>query len=192
MKKQKLIIALFLFILTPALTYGQDEEIRLSEPQYTGKIIFVNGDEGVSLEQQKASSKAKGGASLYLTGIGKVTGTNNLKGVKSPVRIQKSNKYQFIVRVTDNNIDPFQLLNIFKLEQKIKSNTTKSYRFIETTSAATFSGSSSMDIDFIQFDATKYGDYSFLITISQPMEATEYAMTLEGSRELFNMFGIDE
>jgi len=26
------------------------------------------------------------------------------------------------LRVADNNVDPFQLLNIFKLEQKIKSN----------------------------------------------------------------------
>jgi len=67
-----------------------------------------------------------------------------------------------------------------------------SYRFIETASAEAFSGSGSMDIRFIQFEAKKYGEHSFLITISQPVESAEYAMTLEGSRDLFNMFGINE
>jgi len=129
---------------------------------------------------------------MYITGIGKVTGTNNLNGVKSPVRIKKANKYQFTVRVQDNNADPFHLLNFFKLEQMIKKTEAKSYRYIETMSAATFSGSSSMDIRFIQFDAVKYGEHSFLVTITQPLETAEYAMTIEGSRDLFNMFGIDD
>ncbi len=192
MNRQTLKFALFLFIFAPAITYGQENKLNLPEPPYIGRIVFVNGDSTLPLEQQKASTKSKAGASVYLTGIGKVTGTNNLKGVKSPIRIQKSDQYQFIVRVADNNLDPFQLLNVFKLEQKIKSNEAKSYRFIETLSTATFSGSSSMDIGFVQFEATKYGQHSFLITISQPMETAEYAMTLEGSRDLFNMFGIDE
>jgi hypothetical protein len=182
----------FSLLVIPFLAKGQEKQIKLAEPQYTGRIVFVNGDEPVALEQQKSSTKSKAGASVYLTGIGKIKGTNNLKGVASPVRIEKSDKYQFIARVPDNNVDPFQLLNIFKLEQKIKKTEEQSYRFIETASAATFSGSSSMDIGFIEFDAVKYGEHSFLITVSQPLETAEYAMTLEGSRDLFNMFGIDE
>ncbi len=192
MKKQKLRIALFLLLIAPSISHGQIEKIQHPEPQYIGRIIYVNGDEALPLEQQKASSSTKAGASVYITGIGKVTGSNNIKGVKSPVRIQNSDHFQFIVRVADNNVDPFQLLNIFKLEQKIKNKEDKSYRFIETTSAETFSGSSSMDIGFIEFDAIKYGEHSFLITITQALESAEYAMTLEGSRNIFNMFGIDE
>jgi len=188
---KKLNLILIAASLISFSTYGQADSVNLPEPQYTGRIIFVNGNNAIPLEKKKASAKAKAGASMYLTGIGKVTGTNNIIGVKSPVRIAQAEKHQFIIRVSDNNIDPFQLLNIFKLEQKIKKTASKSYRFIETSSAETFSGSSAMDIGYIPFTAEKYGDYSFLITLTKPLAPGEYAMTLEGSRVTFNMFGID-
>lgn len=128
---------------------------------------------------------------MYVVGVGKVTGTNEVKGVASPMRINASEKHQFIIRVPDNNMDPFQLINIFRLEQKIKSKADKSVRVIETSSAATFSGSSAMDINMIEFESKKYGESSILITISSTLEPGEYAMTLEGSRDLFSMFGVD-
>jgi hypothetical protein len=185
-------IILFLILAIPFLLEAQELPTSQSEPKYIGRIVFVDGDRNVDLEQQKSSTKSQAGASVYLTGIGKVKGTNNINGVSSPVRINQAEEYHFLVRVPDNNVDPFQLLNIFKLEQKIKKTEDKSYRYIETANAATFSGASSMDILFIDFDAVKFGESSFLITIAEQLEPAEYAMTLEGSRDLFNLFGIDE
>lgn len=170
---------------------AQISEISIEEPPYIGRMLYVSGDEGIPLEQQKASTKAKAGASMFVVGVGKITGTNEVKGAASPVRISASDLHQFIIRVPDNNLDPFQLINIFRLEQRIKSNADKSVRIIETSSAATFSGSSAMDINMIEFGSRKYGESSILITISSTLEPGEYAMTLEGSRDLFNMFGVD-
>lgn len=180
-----------LVITISFLAQAQISEITIQEPQYIGRMLYVSGDVGIPLEQQKASTKAKAGASMYVVGVGKVTGTNEVKGAESPVRIAASDRHQFIIRVPDNNMDPFQLINIFRLEQKIKSKADKSVRIIETSSAATFSGSSAMDINMIEFESRKYGESSILITISSALEPGEYAMTLEGSRDLFNMFGVD-
>lgn len=165
---------------------------KIKEPQYTGRMLYVkNFNLGQYLEQQKASSKIKVSALTYVPGLGKTTGTNKIKGAQSSVRLEEKENLQFIVRVQDNNVDPFQLINIFKLEKKIKKKKAKSFRYVETLKVETFSGASSMDIKLYQFDAEKYGDYSFLVTITEPLKMGEYAITLEGSRGLFNMFGID-
>jgi hypothetical protein len=50
---------------------------------------------------------------------------------------------------------------------------------------------SSSEIKFIKFEASKYGTSSYLIEISN-LPGGEYAMTLEDSRGVFNMFGVDE
>ncbi len=180
---------LFLLILlsvAPA-AFGQTDDIKIPEPEYVGNIVYINGGKAIPLEKQKASTKAKAGTSLYLTGIGKVKGSNVVSGLKSPVRIKRQEELQFIVRNTDNDVDPFQVINIFKLEQHQK----KDFRFIQTSSSATFSGSSAMEIDFIPFVASKYGEDSYLISIQNNLDPGEYAITMDGSRDLFNMFGVD-
>ncbi len=188
-KRTTTLLALSITIFFPAV--AQNSDINIPEPQYIGRMLYVSGDEGIPLEQQKASTKAKAGASMFVVGVGKVTGTNEVKGAASPVRVEASEKLQFIIRVPDNNMDPFQLINIFRLEPKIKSNADKSVRVIETSSAATFSGSSAMDINMIEFESRKYGESSILITVASALVPGEYAMTLQGSRDLFNMFGVD-
>lgn len=165
--------------------FGQNTTIP--EPEYTGNIVFIEDGQSKPLEKQKASTKAKAGASMYIVGVGKVKASNVVTGVRSPVRVPKKDSIQFIVRVFDNNVDPFELINIFKLEQ----NPNKNNRFIEISSVGTFSGASSNDISFIPFQAKKYGEKSFLVQIDKQLVPGEYAITLEGTRETFNMFGVD-
>lgn len=186
-----LTIHLISMVIFSEFAMSQSSVVEIPEPQYIGRIVYVQGEEGIPLEQQKASTKAKAGASMYMVGVGKITGSNEVKGEASPVRVDGSKPIRFIVRVQDNNVDPFLLINFFRLQQKIKSNASKSVRSIETSSAATFSGSSAMDISMIEFESEKYGEYSILITPSQLLEPGEYAITLDGSRDLFNLFGVD-
>jgi hypothetical protein len=162
-------------------------QITIPEPEYTGNIIYIDNGQAKPLEKQKASGKAKAGVSLYIVGVGKVKGTNNVTGVRSPIRTIQRDSLSFIVRVTDNSVDPFQLINIFKLEQ----NSNKNIRFIEVSNTGTFSGASVGDIAFIPFEAKKYGEKSYLIRIQKQLVPGEYAITIEGSRDLFNMFGVD-
>ena len=178
-------ILFFGFVILSIRVVGQN--LIIPEPEYTGNIVFVNGEQGKPLEKQKSSIKAKAGASVYLTGIGKVKASSVVTGVRSPIRVGQRDSLKFIVKVADNSVDPFQLVNIFKLDQNPNKNT----RFIEVSSAGTFSGASANDIDFIPFEAKKYGEKSYLIQLQKQLVPGEYAITIEGSRELFNMFGVD-
>ena len=182
----------FLGLLIPLMVFAQNESGENSfEPEFSGNIVFVDNGVATPLEKQKASASTKVGASVYITGVGKATGYNIVKGVKSPVRINRANDYEFIIRVKDNTIDPREVVSIFKLEQKIHKKENKSFRFLAVSDAGTFSGSKSLDIDYISFNAKKYGESSFIISIDTPLESGEYAITLEDSRGTFNMFGIE-
>jgi hypothetical protein len=49
----------------------------------------------------------------------------------------------------------------------------------------------SMAIELLSFTSERYGESSYLLTLNEPLEAGEYAMTLDGSRDVFSMFGVD-
>jgi len=162
-------------------------QVAIPEPEYTGNVVYIDNGLAKPLEKQKAAAKAKAGASMYIVGIGKVKARNVVTGMRSPVRTSQRDSLSFIVRVTDNGVDPFQMINIFKLEQ----DPNKNNRSIEVSNAGTFSGVSANEIAFLSFDAKKYGEKSYLIRIQKPLIPGEYAITIEGSRDLFNMFGVD-
>ena len=174
-----------LIFFSPFISFGQ--EALIAEPEYTGNVLIVIDGKGQALEKQKASSKAKAGASMYIVGLGKIKGSNVVTGMRSPIRILQHDNIELIVRVADNSVDPFQLINIFKLEQ----NSNKNNRSIEVSSVASFSGAKSNDIEFIPFEAKKYGEKSYLVKLQKQLMPGEYAVTIEGSRNLFNMFGVE-
>ncbi len=145
----RLFYILFTWFLLSHELSGQVQTIP--EPEYIGNIVFVDSGHPKALEKQKASTKTKAGASMYIVGAGKIKSSNVVEGARSPIRILKRDSIQFIVRVANNDMDPFQLFNIFKLDQNQNKNT----RYIEIGSLGTFSGASSNDISFIPFQAKK-------------------------------------
>lgn len=163
------------------------QRFKITEPEFSGNMVYVNDTigEGISLEKQTCSTKTQGSASLYITGIGKVKSSSLVKGYQSDIRINQHSKLNFIIKVTDNSIDPITLINIFKLEQK------KNYRLVELGASGTFSGVTSNDIKFLKFKGKKYGTSSYIIEIDS-IEPGEYAITLAERRDLFNMFGINQ
>jgi hypothetical protein len=178
------LVTLFLLVIC-ITTKAQNDPIP--EPEYAGNIVLVDGTKTKPLEKQKVSLKAKAGATMYVVGVGKVKASNIVTGARSPIRTQQRDSLTFIVRVQDNSTDPFNLINIFQLN----SNTNKNQRSIEVASAGTFSGSSSNDIDLIPFVAKKYGEKSYILTIQRILIPGEYAITVEGSRDVFNLFGVE-
>jgi hypothetical protein len=154
-------------------------EVRIAEPEYVGNVIAVQSATGVDLEKQRASNHAR-------SGLFRAASSNIVQRAKSPVRLSSAEALQFIVRAESNAIDPTQLVNIFQLI----SDPGRDYRYIQTGTQGMFT-SSSMAIDFLPFTGKQYGKSSYLLTISQPLDAGEYAITLDGSRDVFNMFGID-
>jgi hypothetical protein len=154
-------------------------EVTIAEPEYVGNIIVVRDGEGVALEKQRASNHARAGFFR-----GKMS--NIVQRAASPVRLTRGEKLQFIVRAATNEVDPAQVVNVFQLI----SDPRKDYRYIETGSQGMFTGNS-MAIEFLPFASERYGESSYLLTFIEPLEAGEYAMTLDGSRDVFSMFGVD-
>lgn len=180
------VLAIFLVFLAvgavcQTLPYGP-------EPEFTNTVTLVSGVKPVQLEKQKVVMKTSRNASAVLVGIGKVKMLGTVKGERSPIRIMKVDTLHFLVRVGDNTKDPATVINFAKFQ----INRDKKTRFIEVESAQTFSADTQRDnVDFIQFTAAKYGTSSYLITVINLMPG-EYTITLDGSRELCQMFGVDE
>ncbi len=149
------------------------------EPEYVGNIVLLENNSALPLEKQRASNHAR-------SGFLKAKSSNIVQGAQSGVRASSRSGLQFIVRHSSNDVDPAQIVNVFKLTSDAK----RDYRYIETGSRGMFTGNS-MKIDFIPFNSKRYGESSYVLTIAQPLEPGEYAMTLDGSRDVFNLFGID-
>ncbi len=162
------------------------QEITIEEPEFSGIILLVTGETSFEqLEKQKAATATRADIGAALFGVSKGKGMNMVNGLQSPVRIAGGEKLTLIARVRENDRDPVEVVNIFRMEQDIK----KEKRTI-VTGTVNFNQSTALDIDFIPFEASKYGQSSYLIEVSE-IPAGEYAITLDGSRDVFNLFGVD-
>ena len=168
-----------LLILLAWAHLGLAQDLNITEPDFVGNFLVVQDGDGLKLEKQRAANHAR-------AGFFKAKGSNIVKKAQSPTRVSGGSQLQFIVRVESNNIDPSQVVNVFQLV----SDKRKDYRYIETSSRGAFT-SDSMAIEFLPFDGARYGESSYLLTMTVDLPPGEYAMTLDGSRDVFNMFGVD-
>ena len=109
MKRNLLILSLFLFSITQA-NCQKFKNIRIIEPEFSGTSVFVNDSigSGVLLEQQTATMEE-----------GIVTLKYAVKVCCSTVFADTINS-EFIARVSDNSINPYDVLSIVKT--KIENN----------------------------------------------------------------------
>ncbi len=153
-------------------------EVAVVEPEYVGDIVAVVEGSAVPLEKQRASNRARAGAI-------RARAANEVQGSRSPVRLS-GQTLQFVVRHDTNSVNPQQIISVFQLN----TNDRRDVRLIETGSVGAFTARS-MDIDYLPFTSERYGESSYLMTLQGPLEPGEYAITIEGSRDVFNMFGTD-
>lgn len=161
------------------------------EPEFVGEVNYLKDPQTVvALEKQRTVLKTKAGASVYLTGIGKVKSKINVAGGQSPVRVPSSGKLQFIVRAVDNNSDPMSIVNVFRFKANSKA------RKAEVSSASSFGGTSQNNLDYVSFTAKKYGTSSYLIEIAS-LEPGEYGITVTNPNNkdeksmIVSCFGVD-
>ncbi|SHN21773.1 hypothetical protein SAMN04488057_11142 [Cyclobacterium lianum] len=166
------------------LLHGQD--LQIAEPEFSGIVLLVRDQQtGEPLEKQKASSGSKASVGAALFGVARAKGMNFVNAARSTVRIGQGSEIRLIVRAGNNDRDPMELINIFALE----SEPDKDRRQI-VTGTVNFNKSTAAAIDFLPFQASRYKDSSYLLEVS-PLPPGEYALTLDGSRDVFNMFGVD-
>ena len=158
---------------------------NIPEPDYVGTILLLDESGKVleSLENQKVATRSNLSASTFIVGIGTAKTRQYVKGKSSPLRIKKG-KVLLIAKVINNQANPNEIIEVFKLDQGRKD------RSVVVSEGHTFGGVKSNEIDFLPFKAYPYKDSSFLIELNID-QAGEYAVALNGSNMNFNLFGID-
>lgn len=160
MKRNLLILSFFFFSITQA-NCQKEKNIRITEPEFSGTTVFVNDTigNGVLLEQQTATLEE-----------GIVTLKYAVKYCCSTVFADTINS-QFIVKVTDNSINPYDLISIVKL--KIESN-KRSWKYSKP--------------ETVEFNAKKYGTSSYIISVPR-LNLGQYVISFKNSNSV-NLFAI--
>jgi hypothetical protein len=159
MKRSLIILSFLLFSISQA-NCQKEKNIRITEPGFSGTAVFVNdtiGD-GILLENQTAT----------LEGI--TTLKYAVKYCCSSVFADTINS-QFIVRVPDNSINPYDVISIIKM--KIE-NTKRTWKFSKP--------------ETVEFKAKKYGTSSYLITVPK-FTIGQYGLSFKNTY-IVNLFGV--
>ena len=161
--------------LFEAVVSANTNGLDVEEPEFVGGVLHINEDnELMPLEKQKSSRKVSATAGKYIGGFGKESARLVFPGKTSSVRLSAEKPLQFLVKVENNNYDPSEAISILKMKRKGKN------RFIETGKVNMIGQIKSSDLDLADFEAEKYGESSFLITVAG-LEPGEYGITLNGS-----------
>lgn len=159
--KRKLLILVILLFSTFQANCQKEKKIRITEPEFSGTTVFVNDTigKGILLEQQIATLQE-----------GIVTLKYAVKYCCSTVFADTLNS-DFIVRVSDNSINPFDVISIVKM--KIE-NSKRTWKFSKP--------------EVVEFKAKKYGTSSYLISV-QKFALGQYAICFKNSNSV-NLFGV--
>lgn len=187
MKKIASLLFLFTCLLCGSISA---QETTAPEPDFVGECFYLKNDGStMKLEKSRTVARTKANAGLYIAGIGKVRTEIHIETPKSTSRI-KGNNIKFIVKAVDNLSDPMSIISIFKFEEK------KKYRKAEIASAGTFTGSTGNDMNYIDFDAKKYGESSYLLSIDN-LKPGEYGIIVtnpnnkDEKQVIVSCFGVD-
>lgn len=160
MKRNLLILTFLLFSITQA-NCQKVKNIRITEPEFSGTAVFVNDTigNGILLEQQTATLEE-----------GFVTLKYSVKSCCSTVFADTINS-QFIVRVPDNSINPYDVISI--INTKIE-NTKRTWKYSKP--------------ETVEFKAKKYGTSSYIISVPR-FNLGQYAISFKNSNSV-NLFGV--
>lgn len=164
---------LFLTFLMGLATLGmQAQNITVAEPDFYDETLLLTSDStAIKLPRENAYIKTKASASMYLFEIGKIKSRITLDGKNSAVQVPQAPVIRLIIKVKDNNTDPNSFISLFRFDLK------KSERRIQLSEVGTFSGSKKNSLAKIAYQAEKYGENSYLLTLHNP-PAGEYGISL--------------
>ena len=168
LKKLFLIIIAAFFTATGVIA----QNVTVEEPEFAEETLLLTSDnQSVKLSRENGTIKTKAGASLYLTGIGKIKSRLTLKGIKSTSKAVGGSTTRLIVKAADNKTDPNSFISIFKFEVKGKE---RRYQLAE---AGTLSKSESNNLSSVDYKAKKYGESSYYIVL-EDLTPGEYGIVI--------------
>ena len=163
---------LSLIVALTSVTGLMAQSITVTEPEFAEETLLLTSDsQGVKLSRESATVKTKAGASLYLTGIGKVKSRLTLKGIKSTSKAVGGSTTRLIIKAEDNKTDPNSFISVFKFEIKGKE---RRYQLAE---AGTLSKTESNNLSSVEYKAKKYGESSYYIVL-EDLTAGEYGIVI--------------
>ena len=166
---KKSLFAVLLAMFVSSNMYGQ---VSVAEPEFAEETLLLTSDsEGVILKRENGYIKTKAGASLYLTGIGKVKSRVTLEGTTSVNSVAGSSTTRLILKAKDNNTDPNSLINIFQFE------IYKKERRYQLAEVGTLSASKTNNLSSVEFKAKKYGESSYYIVL-EDLAPGEYGIII--------------
>ena len=163
-----------LFSLFAGLFFSltSNAQITVAEPEFAEETLLLTSDsEGVLLNRENGSIKAKAGASMYLTGIGKVKSRLTLAGTKSASKVKVPTTARLLIKCKDNATDPNSFISIFKFDL------TKSERRYQLAEVGTFTGSKESNTASIDYKAKKYGESSYILLL-EDLTPGEYGILI--------------
>lgn len=149
------------------------QNVSVAEPEFAEEtLLLISDSEGTLLKRESGTIKTKAGASLYLTGIGKVKSRLTLAGAQSVNKVKGTSITRLIIKAKDNETDPNSFVNIFKFE--IYKNKERRYLLTEM---GTLSKTETNNLSSVDFKAKKYGKNSYLI-LMEDLVPGEYGIVL--------------
>ena len=165
-------LLLSLIVALTSVTSMMAQSIKVPEPEFAEETLLLTSDsKGVKLSRENGTIKTKAGASLYLTGIGKVKSRLTLKGIKSTSKAVGGSTTRLIIKAADNKTDPNSFISVFKFEVKGKE---RRYQLAE---AGTLSKTESNNLSSVEYNAKKYGESSYYIVL-EDLTAGEYGIVI--------------
>ena len=182
---------LYLTALMAVMLGGGNAVAQSLEPDFEGEVVGVYPD-GTTKRLEKQNTRIKTGGSVYVAGfaVNKTKTKVLIEGGAASVRFRSDEPLQLIARAKDNNSDPMSIVRVFKM----KSN--KKQRSAVIAAAGTFN-TTSTDMEYLPFEAKKYGESSYLLTFEQ-RPAGEYGIIISNPNNvdekmvIVSTFGIDD
>ena len=164
----------------------KSQSVTIAEPEFLNSAVYVEQNQAQRLEKAIPYDLSRRTIASYATGYYASKQFKQVRGNASSVRLPVKGSYTFVVRVISNAYDPFEEIAILKLESSRENR-----KYIES-SFDMLGQAKSGDLTYIPFDGRKYGESSYLIQISQPLEPGEYAIQLRRASDVLNCFGVGE
>ena len=162
-----------LLILVSITIYSQD---KVQEPDFIGEAFIIESDNSIlPLEKETIELKTSAGVSIAIITVAKTK--IKINGCCSKIVYKPKTEINLVVRAVDNETDPMSIVNIFKFKRKKKK------RVAELASYGIWS-SSTNNLDRLKFKAKKYGEKSYLLTVSEYERNTEYGIIITNPNSL--------
>lgn len=182
--KMKKVFLILVALLFAGISYGQTFSYDGPEPEFMGEALLVKASgETQSLPTETPTTKTKANAALFLTGLGSVKTKLVLEGTTSSVAVESGEEFYVVVRGESNNYSPSAYIRVFKFDIQGKRRTA------EVAKLGSFSGHSENNLNYIPFQARKYGESSYLIKL-QDVSAGEYGIKIDAETDVISTFSV--